>query len=82
MCLGIPGKIIEITEIEGRRMGRVDFGGAIKETCLDFVPEANVGDYCIIHVGFAISILDEQEAKETLDLFQQLEEAGEELELS
>jgi hydrogenase expression/formation protein HypC len=80
MCLGIPGKITEIHEAEGRQMGKVDFGGVIKETCLDFVPEAKVGDYCIIHVGFALNILDEQEAMETLELFRQIEEVGQELE--
>ncbi len=80
MCLGIPAKIVEIYEAEGRRMGKVDFGGVIKETCLDFVPEAQVGNYCIIHVGFAISVLDEQEALETLELFRQMDELGQELE--
>jgi hydrogenase expression/formation protein HypC len=80
MCLGIPGKIVEKYEVEGRQMGKVDFGGVLKETCLDFVPEAKVGNYCIIHVGFALSILDEQEALETLDLFRQIEEVGRELE--
>jgi hydrogenase expression/formation protein HypC len=80
MCLGIPGKIVEKYEVEGRQMSKVDFGGVMKETCLDFVPEAKVGDYCIIHVGFALSILDEQEAMETLDLFRQIEEVGQELE--
>jgi hydrogenase expression/formation protein HypC len=80
MCLGIPGKIVEKYEVEGRQMGKVDFGGVLKETCLDFVPDAKVGDYCIIHVGFALSILDEQEALETLDLFRQIEQVGEELE--
>lgn len=80
MCLGIPGKITEIYEADGRRMGKVDFGGVIKETCLDFVPEAQVGNYCIIHVGFALNILDEQEAMETLDLFRQMDEASLEME--
>jgi hydrogenase expression/formation protein HypC len=80
MCLGIPGKLIEIYELEGRQMGKVDFGGVMKETCLDFVPEARVGDYCIIHVGFALNILDEKEAMETLELFRQIEEVGQELE--
>ena len=80
MCLGIPGKIVEKYEVEGRQMGKVDFGGVIKETCLDFVPEAQVGNYCIIHVGFALNILDEKEAMETLDLFRQIEEVGQRLE--
>jgi hydrogenase expression/formation protein HypC len=82
MCLGIPGKIVEKSEIEGRQMGKVDFGGVIKETCLDFVPEAKVGDYCIIHVVFALNILDEQEAMETLDLFRQMDELAQEVELA
>ena len=82
MCLGIPGKIVEKFEIEGRQMGKVDFCGVIKETCLDFVPEAKVGDYCIIHVGFALNILDEQEAMETLDLFRQMDELAQEVELA
>lgn len=80
MCLGIPGKIVEKFEVDGRQMGKVDFGGVMKEACLDFVPEAQVGNYCIIHVGFALNILDEQEAMETLELFRQIEEVGQELE--
>ncbi len=79
MCLGIPGKIVEVSEVEGRRMGKVDFGGVVKEACLDFVPEASVGQYCIIHVGFAISVLDEQEATETLELLRQIDDIGQEL---
>ena len=80
MCLGIPGKIVEKFEVDGRQMGKVDFGGVVKEACLDFVPEAQVGQYCIIHVGFALSILDEREALETLDLFRQIEQVSQELE--
>ncbi len=80
MCLGIPGKIVEKFEVDGRQMGKVDFGGVVKEACLDFVPEAQVGQYCIIHVGFALNILDEKEAMETLELFRQIEQVGGELE--
>jgi hydrogenase expression/formation protein HypC len=80
MCLGIPGKIVEKFEVDGRQMGKVDFGGVVKEACLDFVPEAQVGQYCIIHVGFALNTLDEKEAMETLALFAQMEEAAQELE--
>ncbi len=80
MCLGIPGKIVEKFDVDGRQMGKVDFGGVIKEACLDFVPEAQVGQYCIIHVGFALNILDEKEAMETLELFRQIEQVGGELE--
>jgi len=68
MCLGIPGKIIEIYERNEFKMGRIDFGGVIKEACLAYVPEARVDDYALIHVGFAISLMDEEEAMETLKL--------------
>jgi hydrogenase expression/formation protein HypC len=80
MCLGVPGKIIEIYELDGVRTGRVDFGGIVKEACLEYVPEAQVGDYTIIHVGFAITQLDEASAQETLALFQQMGVLHEELE--
>jgi len=72
MCLGIPGKVIEIRDEGGLAMGRVDFGGVRKEVCLAYVPEARVGDYVIIHVGFAISMVDEEEALRTLELFDQM----------
>ena len=78
MCLGVPGKIVEIYEAGGLKMGKVDFGGALREACLEYVPEAEVGQYAIIHVGFAISLLDEEEAQETLELLRQVVEAGEE----
>jgi hydrogenase expression/formation protein HypC len=72
MCLGVPGKIVEIYESGDLRMGKIDFGGVTREACLDFVPEAQVGDYAIIHVGFAISLLSEKEAQETLDLLREI----------
>ena len=74
MCLGVPGKITEIwsSEETGMAMGRVDFGGVAREVCLSFVPEAEVGDYVLIHVGFAISRLNEDEAHQTLDLLSQM----------
>lgn len=68
MCLGIPGQIIETDDGGLMRMGKVDFGGVVREVCLAYVPEARVGDYVIVHVGFAISQLDEDEARETLEL--------------
>jgi len=81
MCLGIPGKIIEIYEQAGLKMGRVDFGGVVKEACLAYVPQAQVGDYTIVHVGFALNVIDEEEAQKTLELFEQIgaldEEFGE-----
>ncbi len=79
MCLGIPGKIIDVYEAGGLPMGKVDFGGVTKECCLAYVPEAKVGDYTIIHVGFALNIVDEAEALETLDLLRQIDAIGEEL---
>ena len=82
MCLGIPGKIIEIYEQNGLKMGRVDFGGVVRETCLAYVPDAQIGDYTIVHVGFALNLIDEDEAQKTLELFSQIgllaEELGEE----
>lgn len=67
MCLGVPGRIVEI-EDGLMRMGRVDFGGITRQVCLAYVPEAQVGDWVIVHVGFAISRLEEEEAMETLQL--------------
>jgi hydrogenase expression/formation protein HypC len=72
MCLGVPGKIVDIYDSGDLRMGKVSFGGVIKEVCLAYVPEARVGDYTVIHVGFALSILDEAEALQTLNLLQEL----------
>ena len=63
MCLAIPGKILTSEIHNGIRVGRVQFGGITRETCLDFVPEASVGDYVIVHVGFAISCVDREEAE-------------------
>jgi hydrogenase expression/formation protein HypC len=79
MCLGIPGKIIDVYEAGGLPMGKVDFGGVTKECCLAYVPEARVGDYTIIHVGFALNVVDEVEALETLQLLREIDAIGEEL---
>lgn len=79
MCLGIPGKITEIYEKNDLPMGKIDFGGILKEACLAYVPEAKVGDYALVHVGFAISLMDEDEAHETLKLIQQMADLGDEL---
>ena len=79
MCLGIPGRVIEIYEKSGVLMGKVDFDGIVKEVCLAYVPEIEVGDYTIIHVGFAISKLDEESAQETLNLFREMGRLEEEL---
>ena len=79
MCLGVPGKVTEIYETNGMRMGKVDFGGIVKEACLAYVPEVEIGDYTIIHVGFAITKLDEQAAQESLALFREMGLLDEEL---
>jgi hydrogenase expression/formation protein HypC len=78
MCLGVPGKIVEIYDSGGLQMGKIDFGGVTREACLAYVPEAQVGDYTVIHVGFALHLISEEEANETLELLRQLAEAGEE----
>jgi hydrogenase expression/formation protein HypC len=79
MCLGIPGKVIEIYTVDGVRMGKVDFGGLVKEVCLAYVPEVVVGDYTIVHVGFAITQLDEESAQESLALLRQIGSLDEQL---
>ncbi len=72
MCLGIPGKITETWGEDLVRMGKVDFGGIVREVSLAYVPEAQVGDYVIVHVGFALSVLDEEEAQETWRLLKEV----------
>jgi len=72
MCLGIPGKITEVFERDTLRMAKVDYGGVIKEACLAYEPEAQVGEYILVHVGFAISRMSEAEAQETLRLIGEL----------
>jgi hydrogenase expression/formation protein HypC len=79
MCLAIPGKVVEIAEENGLRMGRVDFGGVVKRVCLDYVPEVEVGDYTIVHVGFALQKIDEEEAEKTLAVFREMGVLEEEL---
>ncbi|MFI5260164.1 MAG: HypC/HybG/HupF family hydrogenase formation chaperone [Candidatus Limnocylindrales bacterium] len=81
MCLGIPGKVVEINEDGPLRMARVDFGGVRQEACLAYVPEVRIGDYVIIHVGFAISQLDEDEALRTLELLRMIDAEGVAMEL-
>jgi hydrogenase expression/formation protein HypC len=78
MCLGIPARVIELYQSNGMRMAKVDFGGVIKEACMEYLPEIKVGDYAIVHVGFGLSILDEQEARETMELLRQIDALGEE----
>jgi hydrogenase expression/formation protein HypC len=74
MCLAIPGELKEIFEQDGVPMGRVDFGGLARDVCLTCVPEARVGQYVVVHVGFALSVLDADEAARTLALLDELGE--------
>jgi hydrogenase expression/formation protein HypC len=76
MCLGIPAKVIELYETNGMKMAKVDFGGVVKEACMEYLPEIKLGDYTLVHVGFGLSIIDEQEAMETMDLLKQIEALG------
>lgn len=80
MCLGVPGKLVEIDRSGDTPTGKVDFGGVSRDVCLSFVPEAVQGDYVLIHVGFAISVLDEEEAHKTMEILKAMGEfdAGEE----
>ena len=81
MCLAVPGRVESIHEVDGTRMGKVNFGGVVKEVCLAFVPDLVVGEYTIVHVGFALSRIDEGAARETLRAFAEMglleEELGE-----
>jgi len=79
MCLAVPGQVESIRDQHGTRMGRVNFGGVVKDVCLAYLPEIAVGDYAIVHVGFAISKIDEASARETLQTFAELGIREEEL---
>lgn len=74
MCLGIPGKILSIYEEHGTKMAKVDFGGVSREVCIEVIPEAKPNDWTIVHAGFALNILSEDEAQETLEILQQMAE--------
>ena len=77
MCLAIPGKVLEIYHLQGVRMAKVQFGGITRETCLQCVPEAQVGSYVQVHVGFALGVIDAEEAERTYELLKQMGELGE-----
>lgn len=79
MCLAVPGKVLEVYEAHGTKMGKVDFDGITKEICLAYLPDIVPGDYTIVHVGFAISKIDEKSALETLQLFRDMGILEEEL---
>jgi len=77
MCLGVPGKVLQVFEKDGLPMGKVEFGGIAKDICLAYTPDAEVGQYVLVHVGFAISVIDETEAEEVFSYLEQIAEAGE-----
>ena len=79
MCLGVPGKIIEIYADHVLRMCKIDFGGVVREVCIETLPEAQPGDYTIVHAGFALNLLSEEDALETLDLLRQINAVEDEL---
>jgi hydrogenase expression/formation protein HypC len=74
MCLAIPGRILAIYAEQGLRMGKLDFGGTVRKCCLEYIPEATVGDYALVHVGFAISLIDAAEAMRTYQLLEEMED--------
>ena len=78
MCLGIPGKLIEISQdAHGVRMGKANFGGIVKQVCLEYTPEATAGEYVLVHVGFALGRVDEQEAERTYKLLEEMNQLSE-----
>jgi len=78
VCLGVPGRIEELHDDDlGLRMGRVSFGGVVKDVCLAYLPEAKVGDFVLVHVGFGLSVIDEEEARRTLETLSTMGELSE-----
>ncbi len=82
MCLAVPGKVVDLFEADGIQMGKMDFDGITKSVCLAYVPDITIGEYAIVHVGFAIEKLDEKTALETLELFRRMGSLEEELGIS
>jgi len=81
MCLGVPGKLVELYKHGDLLMGKVDFGGISREACLEYIPEAKLGDYVVVHVGFAISLLSEEEAAATLAVLREVSDIEAELDV-
>lgn len=77
MCLAIPGRVVETFQRDGLQMAKVQFGGVVREACLEYVPDAAVGEYVLVHVGFAISRIDEHEAARTYALLEELDQLSE-----
>jgi hydrogenase expression/formation protein HypC len=77
MCLAIPGKLIETLDADGMKMGKVSFGGMVKQVCLEYIPDAVPGDYVLVHVGFALSKVNQEEAERTYRILEELDQLGE-----
>ena len=77
MCLAIPGKVVEIYDRKGLRVSKVEFGGITREVCLEYVPEATLGDFVLVHVGFALSVIDAEEAARTYEILEQMGQLAE-----
>jgi len=77
MCLAIPGKVVDTFDQHGMRMAKVQFGGITRESCLEYVPDTKVGEYVLVHVGFAISKVDEEEAQRTYQLLEEMDQLTE-----
>jgi hydrogenase expression/formation protein HypC len=77
MCLAIPGRVVDVDREDGVAMGKVDFGGTARRVCLEHVPDARPGDYVLVHVGFALSRIDEAEARRVFALLEELKQLGE-----
>lgn len=76
MCLAIPGKLLEVFDENGLKMGNIDFAGSVSKACLEYVPEIEIGQYTIVHAGFALSILNEEEAKRSFDAWDKVIDAA------
>ncbi len=76
MCLAIPGKLLEIFDENGLKMGNIDFAGSVSKACLEYVPEIEIGQYTIVHAGFALSVLNEEEAKRSFDAWDEVIDAA------
>ena len=77
MCLAIPGRVVETYDRKGLRMSKVEFGGITREVCLEYVPEAKLGDFVLVHVGFALSVVDAEEAARTFELLERIGQLAE-----
>ncbi|NQV14380.1 HypC/HybG/HupF family hydrogenase formation chaperone [bacterium] len=76
MCLAIPGKVLEIFDENGLKMGNIDFSGSVSKACLEYVPEIEIGQYTIVHAGFALQILNEEEAQKSFDAWDEVIDAA------